>query len=114
MFYEMLNDSRIFRRVPEDYIKKHSDDNVKDVYVAGSTIYVAEFTFLAGIHRYFEYRPEQSKDARSCKKKIVNALKAEEILLVDSTKANTKKKCGKRFYEIDYKRLQYFYKLQNI
>lgn len=114
VFYEMLNDSRIFRRVPEDYIKKHSDDNVKDVYVAGSTIYVAEFTFLAGIHRYFEYRPEQSKDARSCKKKIVNALKAEEILLVDSTKANTKKKCGKRFYEIDYKRLQYFYKLQNI
>ena len=23
VFYEMLNDSRIFRRVPEDYIKKH-------------------------------------------------------------------------------------------
>lgn len=50
---------------------------------------------------------------RTYKKKMIEALKAEEILLVDNSKANTKKKNGKRFYEIDYKRLKYFCQLQD-
>ena len=55
----------------------------------------------------------QRKEVRTYKKKMIEALKAEEILLVDNSKANTKKKNGKRFYEIDYKRLKYFCQLQD-
>ena len=94
-------------------MKKHSDNNVKDIYSFGAVIYVAERTLLVGIQRYFENEPEQRKEVRTYKKKMIEALKAEEILLVDNSKANTKKKNGKRFYEIDYKRLKYFCQLQD-
>ena len=94
-------------------MKKHSDNNVKDIYSFGAVIYVAERTLLVGIQRYFENEPEQRKEVRTDKKKMIEALKAEEILLVDNSKANTKKKNGKRLYEIDYKRLKYFCQLQD-
>ena len=104
---------KVFRRVPGELMKKHSDNNVKDIYSFGAVIYVAERTLLVGIQRYFENEPEQRKEVRTYKKKMIEALKAEEILLVDNSKANTKKKNGKRFYEIDYKRLKYFCQLQD-
>ena len=113
VFFRMVNDEKVFRRVPGVLMKKHSDNNVKDIYSFGAVIYVAERTLLVGIQRYFENEPEQRKEVRTYKKKMIEALKAEEILLVDNSKANTKKKNGKRFYEIDYKRLKYFCQLQD-
>ena len=113
VFFRMVNDEKVFRRVPGELMKKHSDNNVKDIYSFGAVIYVAERTLLVGIQRYFENEPEQRKEVRTYKKKMIEALKAEEILLVDNSKANTKKKNGKRFYEIDYKRLKYFCQLQD-
>lgn len=94
-------------------MKEHSDDNKQDIYSFGDIIYVAELTLLAGIQRYWGNEPGKIKEARTYQKKIIEALKTEAILLVDNSKANTKKKNGKRFYEIDYKRLKYFCQLQD-
>lgn len=113
LFFRMVNDKRVFRRVPGELMKEHSDDNMQDIYSFGDIIYVAELTLLAGIQRYWGNEPGKIKEARTYQKKIIEALKTEAILLVDNSKANTKKKNGKRFYEIDYKRLKYFCQLQN-
>ena len=44
-------------------MKKHSDNNVKDIYSFGAVIYVAERTLLVGIQRYFENEPYQQAES---------------------------------------------------
>lgn len=65
-------------------------------------------TLIDGVIKYFNCSQEQIAEARKMKRKLIDELKREKILLKDASASDTKKKKGKRCYIVDRKRLELF------
>lgn len=106
-FYDMVYVKEVFCRMPIDEMKKNGDDG-NCIYLDGDEICISEMTLIDGVRRYFSYSHEQMAEARKMKTRLLSTLKSENLLLEDASASNTKKKRKRRFYVIDFRRLEMF------
>ena len=106
-FYDMVYTDGIFHRIPIDNLNKAEKES-NCIYSDGDEICIPEMTLIDGVIKYFNCSQEQIAEARKMKRKLIDELKREKILLKDASASDTKKKKGKRCYIVDRKRLELF------